>query len=161
MKWLATVALLGGAALLGACEGSTSRTVAALEARVAALEHRATPAATPAAGDDGDLEAKVERLDADLRNVDRRLAAVEADVASLHHADLAGGQSDAAAADARREQRSERRDRMRSLTATYRQKLADVRNQYRDDPGNPERQRALRDVVEWYRTERRALIRGQ
>lgn len=159
MQPSAIVALLGVVVGLAACDADTSGAVAALEARVAALERREPRAAPtdPEAGPDAGTGGRVERLDADLRSLERRLTEVEADLALLR--DTAGaGDADV---EGRRERRAERRDRMRELTATYRDRLAEVRRQYRDDPTDPERQRALRDVVEWYRSERRALMRAE
>jgi len=163
MKSLPLMALACGTIALGGCDSTTSGTITALEGRVAGLERRLarpTTAGSPQGEGRTTTEAVVERLDADLRSLERRLAAVEAEVGVLRDAVAAGNFDEAGGGEARRDRRSERRLRMRTLTATYRDKLAEVRQQYRDDPGDPGRQRALRDVVEWYRRERRAAMRG-
>lgn len=163
MRSFARTALACCLLALAACDGGTNTSIAALEARVAALEHRPARARTAASDGEntGGESAIVERLDADLHSLERRLAEVEAEVAVFRDALDGEGLDGAGEGAARRARRSERRERMRALTLTYRDKLAEVRQQYRDDPTDPERQRALRDVVEWYRRERRAAMRGE
>ena len=75
MQSSATLALLGGLLALAACDADTSGAMAALEARVAALERQEpqSGATAPEAGQDGGGPDVVERLDADLRSLERRL----------------------------------------------------------------------------------------
>lgn len=157
MRAPVTPCLLAALTVAMACNSATDDALQALEARVVALEARATDV-RPAPGDPA-ADDTTERLDADLRSLERRLSDLEADVALLTEAAERGDLGAAAAAAARRQQRDARRGRLRDLTAEYRAKLDDLRREYRDDPGNPERQRALRDVVDWYRAERRAIMR--
>jgi hypothetical protein len=50
---------------------------------------------------------------------------------------------------------------MRELGTEYRARLGELRQQFSDDPRDPARQEAIREVLDWYRTQRRAILRGE
>lgn len=158
MRTVVLAAALVATSGVVACDRGDDAALRALATRLDALEAtvRDADASRPAPPQP---DSRLDRLDADVRSLEGRLAELEAEVALLHEAPATGATA-GDTVDDRRERRHERRDRMRDLTAAYRDKLAEVRAQYRDDPGSPDRQRALRDIVEWYRAERRALMRA-
>ncbi|HWP65251.1 MAG TPA: hypothetical protein VNO26_04975 [Candidatus Limnocylindria bacterium] len=93
---------------------------------------------------------------ADLASLERRLAAVERRLDALEK-----GMAEAAAAGPagdRLEQRRERRLRLRELTDTYRARLAEIRETHTDPAA---RQQAVREALEWYRQQRRAVLAGE
>ena len=55
------------------------------------------------------------------------------------------------------DQRRERRTRLRELTDEYRARLATIRETETDPV---KRQQAVRDALEWYREQRRAVLEG-
>jgi outer membrane murein-binding lipoprotein Lpp len=168
MRMLSVALLSCMCVVAGGCSGTPDTSnLSALEARIAALERRLDarragrpPEEAPAVGTSAPADG-TDRLEADVRSLEQRLADVESEMALFRDVVAEGALGDEAAGEARRARRLERRERMRDLTAEYRQRLAEVRQEYRDDPGNRERQRSLREVVEWYRDERRAIMRGR
>jgi len=121
-----------------------------LEERVSALEGAAAPGApAPAARE----------ATADVLALERRLAALERQVAAA----TAGGEGALASgpppvAATRLEQRRERRARLREVAEQYRARLAAIR-QSEADPAA--RQQAVREALEWYREQRRAVLAGE
>jgi hypothetical protein len=157
-RWLVfmTSGLLAGS-WLGGCapsgEGDRDR-LHALEQRLIALESKPVPMAptTPPGASLGDVQS-----------LEGRLAALEQRVAAL--AGVATGDPDAAvgvagggeAAEKRLEVRRARRERLREVTDQYRAKLAAIRQQHTDPAA---RQQAVREALQWYRDERRAVLAG-
>ena len=132
-----------------------------------ALEQR-TSSTAPAPADDR------EQVRSDLRALEHRLAALEAEVVDLAGAladedgttrgaggiDVPGSRRPRRARPTR-EERQERRAKLRALSTEYRDRLGQAQQQFSPDPADPERQEAIRDVLDWYRTERRAILRGE
>jgi chromosome segregation ATPase len=149
-RWCTGVLTLG---LLGmpSCSGrDVEGRVRQLEQRVGALEEavaRAPRAPVP------------HQATTDLRDLERRLATLEERMASgtvAHEGALAPGP--AAPAASRIEQRRERRARLREVTEQYRDRLAAIRESQADPAA---RQQAVRDALEWYRAQRRAILAGE
>ena len=124
-----------------------------LEERVSAIERSLpaspAPATTSASAAD------------DLRSLEHRLAALEQRVAAGPTGPAAGAAATTTSptdvAEERLEQRRERRARLRDLTDQYRTRLATIRQQETDPAA---RQQAVREALEWYRDQRRAILTG-
>lgn len=151
-RWAVFGVLLAAAA----CDddGAARARLDRIEAQLAQLEARGTVGGTPAA-----MGGAVED---ELRALERRLAAVETRLAEREAlgADAGKGAFDTTGApmDGRREQRQERRQALRDLTAEYRARLAAIRQEETDPVA---RQQAVREALEWYRQERRAVLEGR
>jgi len=156
------------AAFVAACGSAADEGDRELAARVAALEQRvAAPASAPASAAGGGTQ----RLESDVKALERRLAALESEVVALvDELAYAEGGPDSIEGGGRtrprrprptREERRERRTKLRELSVEYRERLGQLRQQYSDDPRDPERQEAIREVLDWYRAERRTILRGE
>jgi len=124
-----------------------------LEERVSQLE-RGPGAAMP-------ISEKAPSVGEDVRSLERRLAALEARVAAggtRGTGEGAAGAGPTDAAEGRLDQRRERRARLRDLTDQYRARLATIRQEETDPAA---RQQAVREALEWYRDQRRAVLAGQ
>jgi len=166
-----TAAALAGS-LLAACGGdggADSQRVAALSTRLDALEKRL--AASDQSAD------TLERLRNDAASLDRRLTSLETSVRELAAKPAATAPPPAAASPMKpntgrppsggpaafgdqpttRPDRTQRRAELRALSDEFRQKLADTHTQPGGmDPGSDR----TREVLEWYREQRRAILRG-
>ena len=136
--------------------GAVETRLEQLDQRLERAEERATLAAAALRKDLRDLERRLGGAEARLREALAALQShVEAEVAQADRraaaGELAGGRS--------REARMERRSQLRTLRQAYRARIADVREQYRDDVGTPEWRAAIRETMQWYRQERRAIMR--
>jgi Spy/CpxP family protein refolding chaperone len=96
---------------------------------------------------------QVPEVAADLRSLERRLAEVERRLAAA----AAASPVASAPIEGQIEQRRERRLRLRDLTEQYRARLAAIREQQTDPAA---RQQAVREALEWYRTQRHAVLAG-
>jgi hypothetical protein len=152
-SWKGWAAVLGASACLFGCAPAEDERVRTLEQRVGALESR--PAApTPSAPAAATLR--------DVQSLESRLAALEQRVAALAAAPgsdpaAAGGTLSGETAERRLEVRRARRERLREVTDQYRAKLAAIRQQHTDPAA---RQQAVREALQWYRDERRAVLAG-
>jgi uncharacterized protein involved in exopolysaccharide biosynthesis len=165
-------------AILAACGGgdggSEGQRIAALSGRLDAIEKRL-------AKSDQTADA-VEQLRNDAASLDRRLTSLETSLRELGGKIAAGGAPPAtppaAAAPVKpnagrppsgghaawgdepttRPDRSTRRAELRALSDEFRQKLADLRTQPGAmDPGSDR----TREVLDWYRDQRRAILKGE
>jgi len=162
------------AGLLAACDGGTppdAQRAAALTSRIDALEQRL--AAAEKAGE------PIERLRNDAASLDRRVTSLETSVRGL-----AGRPAPAAAAPptpppthqsaapnrpapsrgpaawnnpTTRADRSVRRAELRALSDEFRTRLSEMRAQPGDQAENAEK---TREILDWYREQRRAIMRG-
>jgi len=162
--------LAGG--LLAACGGGApdAQRVAALGARIDALEKRLAAAET--AGE------PLERLRNDAASLDRRVSSLETSVRELaaRPAPAAGTAPGAPPAPGTvparpggprgpadwnnpttRVDRSTRRAELRALSDEFRNRLAELRTQ----PGGVEGSEKTREILQWYREQRRAVLRGE
>ena len=165
-----TAVALGVAASLSACGGDGSgdgQRLTALTTRLDAIEKRL-------ATSDSSAET-IERLRNDTASLDRRLTSLETSVRELAARPAPAATPPPAAPAARpnagrpptggpaawgdapttRPDRTVRRAELRALSDEFRQKLADLRTQ----PGGTDPERT-REVLEWYREQRRAILRG-
>jgi len=160
-------------ACLSACGGdggSDGQRLAALSSRLDAIEKRL-------AASDPSTDT-IERLRNDTASLDRRLTSLETSVRELAARPAPAATPPAAAPGTRpnagrppaggpaawgdepttRPDRSARRAELRALSDEFRQKLADLRTQPGGmEPGSDR----TRDVLEWYREQRRAILRGE
>ena len=167
---------LGVASLLSACGGDgggDGQRLAALSSRVDAIEKRLATSDSSA--------DTIERLRNDTASLDRRLTSLETSVRELAarpapapapaaappsaapgtrpHAARppAGGPAAWGDEPTTRPDRTARRAELRALSDEFRQKLAELRTQ----PGGIEAgSDRTREVLEWYREQRRAILRG-
>lgn len=159
-------------ALLAACGGGDGgpdgQRIAALSSRLDAIEKRL--ATSDQSGE------TLERLRNDTASLDRRLTSLETSVRELAAKPPAPATPPSAASpthpNARppsggpaawgdepttRPDRSARRAELRALSDEFRQKLADLRTQPGGmEPGSDR----TREVLDWYREQRRAILRG-
>ena len=168
-----TAVALGVAASLSACGGGDGsgdgQRLAALTSRLDAIEKRM-------ATSDSSADA-IERLRNDTASLDRRLTSLETSVRELAARPAPAAMPPPAAPAARpnagrqptggpaawgnepttRPDRTERRAELRALSDEFRQKLADIRTQPGGmEPGSDR----TREVLDWYREQRRAILRG-
>ena len=170
-----TAAALAGA-MLSACGGDGSadgQRLAALSSRLDAIEKRL-------ATSDSSADA-IERLRNDTASLDRRLTSLETSVRELAAKPAPTAPAPAAAPpgaaspgrpNARppsggpaawgdepttKPDRAERRAELRTLSDEFRQKLADLRTQPGGTDPNSDK---TREVLDWYREQRRAILRG-
>jgi len=149
-----TVSLAAGVWLGGCTPSGEGDRLRALEQRMSTLEGKPAPV-TPTAPPGASL--------GDVQSLENRLAILEQRVAALGGA--ANGDPGAAtsgvgageAAEKRLEVRRQRRERLREVTDQYRAKLAAIRQQHTDPAA---RQLAVREALQWYRDERRAVLAG-
>jgi hypothetical protein len=165
---LITAALSCG--LLVGCAGDgapDAQRVAALQSRLDALEKRLAAAEQ--------ASEPLERLRNDAAILDRRLSSLETSVRELaaRPAPAAGtpapgaGGSQVLGRPAPRPQagmnnpammdRSTRRAELRALSDEFRSRLAELRTQ----PGGTQDGAQTRDILEWYREQRRSIMRGE
>ena len=144
---MVTLGLLG----MPACGGSDLEDrVQRLERRVGALEGAA--ARVPPA-------PAVHGATAEVLDLERRLTALEERIASTATGPAGTATPGAAAAaTARMDQRRERRARLREVTDEYRARLTAIRDSQADPAA---RQQAVREALEWYREQRRAILDGE
>lgn len=133
--------------------------LAALEKRIAAVEERAEP---------------LERLRDDAASLDRRLTSLETSVRELASRPAAAppasgapvtpppsrpGPSSGPAAwgPTTRADRTQRRAELRALSDEFRARLAELRSQ----PGGMQDGEKTREILDWYREQRRAILRGE
>jgi hypothetical protein len=160
-------AVLVSAVAVAACGPANDDGRRALEARIVALEQRASGTAPVPTTDTTQVRS-------DLQALERRLAVLEAEVIDLAGAlaDAGGGTAGAGGvhepgnprarrARPTREERQERRSELRALSTEYRDRLGEAQQQFSADPSDPGRQEAIREVLDWYRAERRAILRGE
>jgi hypothetical protein len=165
-KWMERLyVVIGLAAALVACAPAGDDDHQVLDARLRVLEERATAPASHS-----------EEVRNDIKALERRLAVLESEVIGLTDLVardlLAGedGEPDALDEGGRtrprrprrtRAEREERRTQLRQLTTEYRERLGELRQQFSDDPRDPASQEAIREVLDWYRTQRQAILRGE
>ena len=152
-RWmLAGVAVLGLASLAGCGDAKTDERLARIETRMSALEGKAgrTPEGQAATG------AAPHGVTADVISLEKRLAAIEQRMAAVEK--VVSTPPTPGVASGRMEQRRERRARLREVTDEYRARLAEIR-QNQTDPAA--RQEAVREALEWYREQRRAVLSGE
>jgi hypothetical protein len=177
-----TLRMIGlGLACLGlvACDGTApdagrteqlSSRLDALEKRLATTERGVEP---------------VDRLRDDVASLDRRLSSLEAGLRELGNRPAAGtaatpaptattppatvpagppppprrtpSSGPAAWGPTNRQERTQRRMELRALTDEFRARLAELRQ----DPNSPPSQEKTREVLDWYREQRRAILRGE
>jgi hypothetical protein len=155
--------------LLAACAGDgapDAQRVAALNGRLDALEKRL--AAAEAAGE------PLERLRNDAASLDRRVSSLETSVRELAArpapaapAPAAPGGPPPGRQDPRgpaawnnpttRADRSTRRAELRALSDEFRTRLAELRTQ----PGGMQDGEKTREILDWYREQRRSIMRGE
>jgi hypothetical protein len=164
---------------LAACDGggTADRDDTALASRLNAIEQRLTAA-------EAGVEP-IERLRNDVASLDRRMSSLEASVREMT-ARSGGGTGAAATPTTRspsptapaptlpprrpsaagpgawnnpttREQRAERRAELRALSDEFRSRLAEVRSD-RENAGNQEQ---TREILDWYREQRRMILSGE
>jgi len=138
----------------------------ALEQRVAAAEKNAEP---------------IERLRNDAASLDRRMSALETSVRELAARPAASAPGTPATPPAiaptpaapphtrpssgpaawnnptTRIDRTQRRVELRALSDEFRSRLADLRN----EPAGADNTEKTREILDWYREQRRAILRGQ
>ena len=153
-RWMAAgFATFGIATLLGCHDSRIDERLARIETRLGALEGsgaRTSATQAPAA-------PAPHGATADVISLEKRLAALEQRVAATEKA-VSTPQTPGGVAEGRMEQRRERRSRLREVTDEYRARLAEVR-QSQGDPAA--RQQAVREALEWYREQRRAILSGE
>ncbi len=160
---------LAGVAL-AACGGggsnerdvSASR-VDALEKRVAAIE-RAVEPIDRMRDETASLDRRLSSIENGLRELAARQPAVAATppstappLSGLVPPQRSPGSAPTARNPATRVDRTERRAELRALSDDFRSKLADLRTQ---SGGNPDPDKT-RELLDWYRDQRRAILRGQ
>jgi len=161
---------------LAACDGSSPdrERVDQLASRLEALEKRL---ATTEQGVE-----PLDRLRDDLASLDRRMSSLETSVRELAARPAAGPATPAAPAapsasppassapprrepsggpaawgPTTRQDRALRRAELRALTDEFRSRLA----QMREDRANVGNQEKTREILDWYRDQRRAILRGE
>jgi chromosome segregation ATPase len=153
-RWMtAGLALLGIASLLGCHDSRIDERLARIEARLSTLEGadtRSSAAEAPAAPAPHGVTADVISLEGRLAALEQRVAATEKAVSTP--------QAPGGVAEGRMEQRRERRSRLREVTDEYRERLAEIRQSQKDPAA---RQQAVREALEWYREQRRAVLSGE
>lgn len=174
MHMLRVIGLGLACAGLAACDGTSPdrQRLDQLAARLDALEKRLAAAE--------DAVEPVDRLRDDIATLDQRTSALETSVRGLpgrpgtapaappSSPPTTAPRRDAAApppgmtvspgvAAASREERTQRRAELRALTDEFRARLAEMR-QDRANVGNQEK---TREILEWYREQRRAILRGE
>ena len=154
--------------LLAACAGDgapDAQRVAALSNRLDALEKRLAAAE--------EASEPLERLRNDAASLDRRISSLEASVRELasRPAPAAGGAPTAAGQAPGRPgprppagldnpalmDRSARRAELRALSDEFRSRLAELRSQ----PGGTQDGDKTREILDWYREQRRSIMRGE
>jgi hypothetical protein len=147
-RWTAVVGTMaiGLAAVVGCRDAGGDDRLHQLEARVGAVEKAAAASSAPA----------VHGATADVLSLERRLAALEQRMAAVEKA-VSTPATPGGTGEMRLDQRRERRTRLRELTDEYRARLASIR-QAQMDPAK--RQQAVRDALEWYREQRKAVLDG-
>jgi len=118
-----------------------------LDQRLSAVEKSSASASNPPVVAHG--------VTADVLSLERRLAALEQRVAAVEKSVSAPTPS--GTGELRMDQRRERRARLRELNDEYRARLATIR-ETETDPAK--RQQAVRDALEWYREQRKAVLQG-
>ena len=138
---------IGLAGMLGCRDAGVDDRLQQLEQRVGAVE-KASSAASNAPATQG--------VSADVLSLERRLAALEQRMAAVEKA-VSASATPGGSGEMRLDQRRERRAKLRDLTDEYRNKLQTIR-QTETDPAK--RQQAVRDALEWYREQRKAVLQG-
>jgi hypothetical protein len=153
-SWQGWAAVLAGSAYLVACApAAEDERIRILEQRIGALESK--PAPTAPSAPQGATLRDVQSLESRLAALEQRVAALGATAAGPA---AAGAPTSAAEAETRLEARRARRERLREVTDQYRARLAAIRQEHTDPAA---RQQAVREALQWYRDERRAVLAGE
>jgi hypothetical protein len=147
-RWtvVAGTVAIGIAALVGCRDEGVDDRLHQLDQRLSTVEKSTAPPNTTAS----------HGATADVLSLERRLAAVEQRLAAVEKA-VSAGATPGGTGEVRLDQRRERRARLRELTDEYRARLATIR-ETETDPAK--RQQAVRDALEWYREQRKAVLQG-